>query len=137
MSALPTLLGIRPGMRVSLLQAPEGFLERLNPLPQGVALVDSSRTGLDVTLFFTTRKTELVEKLPALARAMAVTGHVWVCFPTASDGCQVPDETYVRRAGLEIGLVDDKRLQLDPAWVGLRLSWKPRAPRLEKPQIQA
>jgi len=36
-----------------------------------------------------------------------------------------------------MGLHDDKRLVLDAEWTALRLNWKPRAPRLEKPQIQA
>ena len=134
---LPTLLGIRAGMRVSLVNAPEGFLARLAPLPAGVEMIDESRTGLDVTVFFSAKKTELVARLPALAQAMAVTGRVWVCFPHALEGPQVPTEDFIRLAALEIGLHDNKRLLLDPEWTGLRLVWKPRAPRAEKPQLNA
>jgi len=135
--SLPVLLGIRPGMRVSVLNAPEGFLERLAPLPEGVALIDNSKTGLDLTLYFSTKKTDLLEKLPVLARGMAVTGHIWVCFPAATETSQCPTEDFVRVAALEIGLSDDKKLVVDAGWTGLRLAWKPRAPRLEKPQISA
>lgn len=135
--SLAALLGIRPGMRVSLLNAPDGFAARLDPLPEGVALIDTSKTGLDLTLFFCTKKTELVEKLPALARGMAVTGYVWVCFPAATESSQCPTEDFVRMAALELGLSDDKKLVVDAGWTALRLAWKPRAPRLEKPQIQA
>jgi hypothetical protein len=135
--SLPVLLGIRPGMRVSLLNAPEGFLQKLEPLPDGVALIDTSKTGLDLTLYFSTKKTELVEKLPGLARGMAVTGAIWVCFPSATESSQVPTEEFVRMAALEIGLSDDKKLVVDVGWTALRLAWKPRAPRLDKPQIQA
>src|SRR6185295_12639580 len=134
---LPTLLGIRPGMRVSVLNAPEGFVGKLAPLPEGVALIDTSKTGLDLTLFFTTKKTDLLEKLPGLARGMAVTGHIWVCYPVASESSHVPTEDFVRGAALEIGLNDDKKVVVDIGWAGLRLAWKPRAPRLEKPQISA
>lgn len=137
LAPVPSLLGIRPGMRVSVLNPPEGFLQVLHPLPDGAELIDSARTGLDVTIFFTTKKTELVEKLPALARGMAVTGGIWVCFPHATQGPNIPSEDFVRLAALEIGLTDNKLLLLDPAWSGLRLIWKPRAVRPEKPQATA
>ena len=134
---LPALLGIRPGMRVSVLNAPEGFLAKLDPLPQGVALIDNSKTGLDLTIYFSTKKTDVIEKLPVLARGMAVTGFIWVCFPSATESSQVPTEDFVRVAALEVGLSDDKKLVVDVGWTALRLAWKPRAPRLDKPQIQA
>jgi hypothetical protein len=137
MSLLPTMLGMRSGMRISILNPPAGFAEKLEPLPDGLALMDKSSTGLDLILFFTAKKLELIEKLPALARGMAITGHIWVCFPANAENAQAPSEEFVRLAALEMGLHDDKRLALDPEWTALRLSWKPRAPRLEKPQIQA
>ena len=135
--ALPSLLGLRPGMRVCVQGAPEGFAEAFAPLPPGVELVPSARSGLDLTIFFTRSKVELVEKLPALARGMAVTGRVWVCFPAEVDGERCPTEDFVRFAALETGLTDDKHLLLGPRWAGLRLLWKPRTPRLEKPQATA
>jgi hypothetical protein len=135
--SLSSLLGIRAGMRVSVLHAPEGFVERLSPLPAGVALIDSSKTGLDLTIFFSTKKTELLEKLPGLAHGMAVTGYIWVCFPAATESSTAPTEEFVRVAALELGLSDDKKVVIDVGWTALRLAWKPRAPRLTKPQIEA
>jgi hypothetical protein len=137
LAPLPSLLGIRPGMHVSVINPPDGFLDVLHPLPDGAELLDSARTGLDVTVFFTSKKVELVEKLPGLARGMAVTGTIWVCFPHATLGPTIPTEDFVRLAALEIGLSDNKLLLLDPAWSGLRLVWKPRAARPEKPQVSA
>lgn len=133
LAPLPSLLGVRPGMQVSVINPPDGFLDVLHPLPDGVELLDSSRTGLDVTVFFTSKKVELVEKLSALARGMAVTGTVWVCYPHALEGPTIPTEDFVRLAALEIGLNDNKLLLLDPGWSGLRLVWRPRAARPEKP----
>src|SRR5262249_44316596 len=121
--SLPELLGIRPGMRVSVLNAPEGFRQKLEPLPEGVALIDTSKTGLELTLYFSTKKTDLVERLPALARGMAVTGAIWVCFPSATESSLVPTEEFVRVAALEIGLSDDKKLVVDVGWTALRLVW--------------
>ncbi|GMU61847.1 MAG: DUF3052 family protein [Myxococcales bacterium] len=137
LAPLASLLGIRPGMNVSVLNAPAGFLEALLPLPEGAALVDTSKTGLDVQVLFTAKKTELIEKLTQLTRGMAVHGALWICFPPASDNQQAPTEDFVRYAALEMGLEDTRKVLLDPAWVGLKLQWRPRAPRAEKPQLQA
>lgn len=137
LAPMTLLLGIRPGMNVSVLNAPAGFLESLMPLPEGTALVDTSKTGLDVQVLFTLRKTELVERLTVLTRGMAVHGALWIVFPAAPDGPQVPTEDFVRLAALEMGLEDTKKLLLDPAWIGLKLQWRPRGARPEKPQLQA
>ncbi len=129
------VLGIRPGMKLSLMNAPDGFVELLSPLPAGSEWLPSAKTGLDITLFFTSRKVELVEKLPSLAQGMAVTGSIWVCYMAGTDNPAVPTEEFIRLAALEVGLVDNKRAILTSKWAGLRLVWRPRTPRLEKPQI--
>jgi len=130
--SLCATLGIRAGAKVSLINPPPGFMQRLNPLPAGVEFLITAVTGLDVILFFTTDARELVSRLPALARAMSVRGGIWVCYPVGGDRPTGIDEEFVRHAALDIGLVDDKRAHLDALWSGLRLVWKPK-PRLDKP----
>jgi hypothetical protein len=136
LAPLTSMLGIRGGMNVSVVNPPEGFFEMLGPLPEGCALTDSSRHGIDLTVFFTSRKTHLLEKLPGLVHGMSVTGALWVVVPT-SIGPQVPTEEFVRLAGLEVLLVDVKRLILDPSWLGLKFQWRPKGPRLDLPQVTA
>jgi hypothetical protein len=131
--SLCATLGIRAGSKVSIINPPPGFMQRLNPLPAGVEFLVTATTGLDVILFFTTDSKELVARLPALARSMAVTGGIWVCFPVGGDRPTGLSEDFVRHAALDIGLVDDKRAHLDALWTGLRLVWRPK-PRLEKPE---
>ncbi len=134
---LSSMLGIRAGMNVSVLNAPAGFLEALQPLPEGVTLLDSARTGLDVQVLFTEKKTELIEKLTQLTRGMAVMGSVWICFPASTENPHAPSEDFVRLAALELGLTDTKKLMLDPAWNALKLQWKPRNPRVDLPSARA
>ncbi len=134
---LTSMLGIRAGMTVSVHHAPEGFLEALAPLPEGVALLHDSKTGLDVQVLFASKKTELVEKLGPLTRGMAVTGAIWVCFPTNAEAPQAPSEDFVRLAALEMGLTDTKKLMLDPAWTALKLQWKPSRLRPDLPSVRA
>lgn len=137
LAPLSSLLGIRPGMNVSVLHPPEGFLEALLPLPEGVALLNDARTGLDLSVVFADKKTVLVEGLTSLVRGMAVNGCVWVAFPSAADAMHTPTEDFVRLAGLELGLVDVKKVMLDPAWSALKFQWKARSPRPELPGVRA
>lgn len=134
---LTSMLGIRAGMNVSIHNAPAGFLEALLPLPEGAALIDSAKTGLDVQVLFSTRKTELVEKLASLSRGMAVTGAIWVAFPTSTELPQAPSEDFVRLAAIEMGLTDTKKVMLDPAWTALKLQRKAKPPRVELPSARA
>jgi hypothetical protein len=140
---LTSMLGIRPGMNVSIHNAPAGFMEALLPLPEGAALIDSAKTGLDVQVLFSTRKTELVEKLASLTRGMAVTGAIWVAFPTSAALStstvlpHAPSEDFVRLAALEMGLTDTKKVMLDPAWTALKLQRKAKPPRVDLPSARA
>lgn len=134
---LSSMLGIRAGMNVSIHNAPAGFMEALLPLPEGAFLSDSAKTGLDVQVLFTSKKTEVVEKLAALTRGMAVTGAIWVCFPICVELTHAPSEDFVRLAAIEVGLTDTKKLILDPAWMALKLQRKARNPRVELPSARA
>lgn len=130
---LPQVLGIRAGTKISVINPPRGFVQRLNPLPDGVEFLVTAQAGLDVILFFTRDAKELVERLPALSRAMAVNGGIWVCWPADATGRPPVSEELIRQAALEIGLVDNKIAHLDALWTGLRLVWRPKG-RLDKPE---
>jgi hypothetical protein len=124
-------------MNVSIHHAPEGFMEALLPLPEGVCLVDTSKLGLDLQVLFASKKLELVERLVGLTRLMSVVGSVWVCFPTVTDNAQQPNEDFVRLAALELGLTDTRKVMLGPDWTALRLQWKAGRPRVDLPQARA
>jgi len=123
-SHLCGVLGIRAGSKVSVVNPPPGFVTRLNPLPDGVEFLITAQTGLDVVLFFARTAGELLTRLPALARSIALPGRIWVAW---EDGATALDEDMVRQAGLDLGLVDDKRASLGDGWAALRLKRESRA----------
>lgn len=131
------LLGIRPGMRIAFVNPPAEFIQLIGELPPSVSVLDSCPTGLDLILLFSSRKMDLVERLPKVARSMALTGCIWVVHPSQSAPHEVHTdrvgEEFVRFAALEMGLVDNKRLILDAQWKALRLVWPKKPPRPEKP----
>ena len=124
MSHLCGVLGIRAGSKVSIVNPPPGFVVQLNPLPDGVEFLVTAQTGLDVVLFFARTAGELLARLPALARSIALPGRIWVAWEAGNSAL---DEDAVRQAGLDLGLVDDKRASLDDRWVALRLKRESRA----------
>jgi hypothetical protein len=124
MSYLCGVLGIRAGSKVSVVNPPPGFVVRLNPLPDGVEFLVTAQTGLDVVLFFTRTAGELLARLPALARSITLPGRIWVAW---EEGGTTLDEDMVRQAGLDLGLVDDKRANLGDQWIALRLKRETRA----------
>lgn len=79
MTPLAKKLLIKPGSRVALLNAPEGYAERLQPLPEGAELVDL-QPGLDVVQVFARDRAELRRSASALT-SVRDGGLLWVCYP--------------------------------------------------------
>lgn len=116
-------LGVRPGMKVAIVGAPEGFADgTLGELPAGVAVASRLGGSKDMVIFFTTERAELSSNLGALREAIAPDGMVWVAWPKKA--AKVPTdmtEDVVREVALPTGLVDVKVCAIDATWSGLKL----------------
>ena len=118
---LPQKLGIRPGARVALVRAPDGFERELQPLPDGVRVRTQARGAQDVVVFFATRLAELERRFDGLARALQPDGGLWIAWPKRNAGVATDlRENVVREVGLAHGLVDNKVCAVDDTWSGLR-----------------
>jgi hypothetical protein len=119
---LPKKLGIKPGARVAVLCAPDGFLDSaLRPLPNGVEMRSRARGPLDVIVLFTKSRADLARRFDKLAAAMDAAGGLWIAWPKKSSGVATDlDQTVVMDIGLATGLVDNKVAALDDTWSGLR-----------------
>lgn len=119
---LPRKLGLKPGMDVAWLGAPEHFAGLLGPLPDGVRVKARAARPLDLVVLFTTRRAELRRRLPALRTAIAPDGAVWAAWPKRASGVATDvTEDVVREVALPLGLVDVKVCAIDDTWSGLRL----------------
>jgi hypothetical protein len=118
-------LGIKPGARVALVRAPDGFEETLDPLPDGVRLRTQARSSQDVVLFFATRYSELERRFDGLAHAIAPSGGLWIAWPKRTSNVATDlREGVVRELGLARGLVDNKVCAVDDVWSGLRFVYR-------------
>jgi hypothetical protein len=115
-------LGIKSGMRVAIIGAPPAFRSRLGKLPAGVAVVRAARGALPFIHFFTRDRAVLEQKLPALLRALAPDGTLWVSWPKKASGVTTDiTEDVIRAVALPTGLVDVKVAAIDEVWSGLKL----------------
>ena len=116
---LPRKLGIKPGMRVVLVRAPDGFEGILEPLPPDVTLRTTNRGTRDLTLWFTRSRRDLERGMTRIAQS-AGDGRLWIVWPKKTSPLAA-DHTGedVRRVGLSAGLVDFKVCAVDEDWSGL------------------
>jgi hypothetical protein len=116
---LPIKLGIRPGHRVLLLGAPEGFALAL---PDGVRVGTRASGMADVIVAFHLRRAELARRMPVLRAHMEPAAGLWIAWPKRASKVETDvTEDVVRELALANALVDNKVCAIDETWSGLRL----------------
>jgi hypothetical protein len=114
-------LGIKAGAAIAILHAPSGYARTLGQLPVGVTRRASAVGPLAFIQFFTKKKRELERRFPALARALAPGGMLWISWPKKSSGVPTDlTEDVIRSIGLAHRLVDVKVAAVDDVWSGLK-----------------
>jgi hypothetical protein len=115
-------LGIKPGDRVALRSAPDGFDAVLGRLPEGVVIRTRVTGPLDVIVAFFARRSELERRFERLAAAVFPDGGLWIAWPKRASGRPTDlTEDVPREIGIAHGLVDNKVCAIDETWSGLRL----------------
>lgn len=121
-SAAPLIkkLGIKDGMKLSILNAPDEFWKELGPMPE-VRFISKSAKDMDYIQFFTDSRKELEKNFPKLAAALTSSGMLWISWQKkASKILTDLDENVIRQIGLGNGLVDVKVCAVTEKWSGLK-----------------
>ena len=121
-------LGVKPGARMVLVSAPDGFGDSLQPLPGAVRLSSEDAGGIaeldqdvDVFILFCRSASDLSRSLRPAASRLATAGGLWVAWPKKSSGLETDlDFAAVQQAGLDLGLVDNKVCAVEQTFSGLR-----------------
>ena len=121
---LPRKLGIKEGMAVALLDAPEDFESTLGDVPPGVVFhrqtCNQPSPQCPLIVWFNRSRQDLDDGLQRIARDLPKNGRVWIAWPKKSSGVASDlAEPYVRTNGLATGLVDYKICAIDKTWSGL------------------
>jgi len=118
---LPRKLGLEPGQRVVLLDAPDTFLPSIEPLPPDATLLDRPERPIDLAVAFAEREDRLRAHFATLAPLLAPAGALWAAWPKKSSGRPTDlVHSRVQAAGLAAGLVDVKVCAIDETWSGLK-----------------
>lgn len=118
--SLADKLGIKPGMRVAVISAPEGY-----PLPAGVKRVDPPAKPLDFIHLFTVNRSELEKRVPDLKAMLVPSGMLWISWYKKTSKLPTDlDENIIREIGLEHGLVDVKVAAVDEVWSALKFVYR-------------
>jgi Protein of unknown function (DUF3052) len=84
-----------------------------------------AKPGAEVVVFFTTRREELVGRLPALKATLAAADGLWIAWPKKASQLETDlDFAAVQEAGLTAGLVDNKSCAIDADWQALRFVYR-------------
>jgi hypothetical protein len=113
-------LGLKPGMRVAVQNAPRGWA-LIDPPPHE----DAGTGPADVVVHFVRAAAEIDGPVAELGRRIHPGGAVWFAWPRKAAG-HVSDvtENAIRDAVLPLGLVDVKVAAIDADWSGLKVVWR-------------
>jgi hypothetical protein len=122
-------LGIKEGMTVVAVDAPENYAELVRPLPEGVTVINAeARTSVraiptaHIIHLFTNGRDDLLQVLSECKRSMQQDASIWVSWykKAAKLPTEITEDT-IREAAFPLGLVDVKVCAVDEKWSGLKL----------------
>ena len=115
-------LGLKPGMSIALLHAPQHLPQLLGELPEGVTINTRLTERVNLVLIFFQRAGDLANDVPALKSAIAPDGMIWVAWPKRAGPLPTDiTEDVIRQVVLPAGLVDVKVCAIDHTWSGLKV----------------
>jgi len=116
-------LGIKPGMRVAAIGAPESFEELLGDLPEGATIEPRVRRDTGLAIWFAHSLDELASAIEAIAPFVNAARPVWLASPKKSGAHRV-DFTIndVRALCNEADLVDYKICAIDKDWTAMKIA---------------
>lgn len=117
-------LGIKDGLRVCFVNAPDNFDQDLD-LPSDIRVSFAKAKPLDLILLFSKSEAKLQRDFAVWAQKLCANGMIWICWPKKASGVATDvNENIVRRIGLAAGLVDVKICAVNDVWSGLKFVYR-------------
>ena len=119
---LPKKLGLKAGMTLIAIEAPDDYRSWLGEIPAGLAIVPTSKKQVEAAHVFATKKAILKRHLVAFRRRLEQSGFVWVSWPKKASKVETHiTEDVIRELALPLGFVDVKVCAVSDVWSGLKL----------------
>ncbi len=114
-------LGIKPGYKISVIHAPNGYFELFSDLPDDLEWINDPDLKKDLIHYFSDSRNQLEEDINKLRQEIGQHGTIWISWPKKTS--KIPtdlDGNIVREIGLSNGLVDIKVCAVSEIWSGLK-----------------
>jgi hypothetical protein len=119
-------LGIKAGMTVALIGAPDDFEKLLKGLPKGVKPVRGPSAGsgqADLVIWWPASARDMESRIRAIDKRIADGGSIWISWAKKASGIKTDlSDNVVRETGLANGLVDYKVCAISEIWSGLKFA---------------
>ena len=114
-------LGIKPGFRIFVADAPAAYHAIVGELPDRVTIAARAKAPLDFVHLFATEASGLAGRLRICRDLIVPDGMIWVSWPKKTSGVATDlSDVVVRDTALSVGLVDTKVCAVDDTWSGLK-----------------
>ena len=115
-------LGIKPGQRMLLLQAPEGIAAMLGDLPADAAFAAAGDGSAEVVVAFATTRANLAALAPQASAALKSGGYLWFAYPklTAQAAGELKREVVWEVVSAAIDQRPVTQIAIDATWSALR-----------------
>ena len=121
MVELAKKLQIKPNNSVLLLDAPEGYLAELQPLPDGVELAHRAKGHYDVVQLFVDKRADFDKRAPVAVKAGKPGGVLWIAWPKGGSGRATDlNRDTLSAAAAKLGLRAVTNVSIDETWSALR-----------------
>jgi hypothetical protein len=118
-------LGIKPGIRLAVVDPPIAYPELVEGLPEDCVFVDLASGSLDFIHAFAQQEGRLLELFPTMKNNLSASGMLWISWPKRSSGMPTNlNENLIREIGLRSGLVDVKICAVTEQWSGLKFVFR-------------
>ncbi len=124
--AVARKLLLKPGHKAWVLNAPNGYVESLDPLPEGVELSATAPAECDFVQLFVRDSAELEQLLPQAVASCKPDGLLWVCYLKGGKraGTDLNRDVLWAKMG-ERGLTGVTLVAIDGDWSAMRFRWQP------------
>lgn len=114
-------LGIKPGFKVLIMNAPEGYLDQLGQVPENVEVSTTGGSSYDFVQVFVTNKADVEQHAPTAMVATKMGGLLWFSYPKKTSKIKTDIN---RDAGWEplweSGFEAVAAIAIDETWSALR-----------------
>jgi hypothetical protein len=120
-SSLVKKLGIKPGQRMLIMNAPEDYIQMLGVLPEGAEVKTSAGEIFDFVQVFVYNQADIDGNATTAIQALKPGGLLWFTYPKKSSGVKTNITRDIGWEGLmNAGMRPVTQIAIDDTWSALR-----------------